>query len=156
MEQNSNKNSDISRDIITRYGSIRRPNNSNIEVNIISWNNGRKKLDIRPWSKDGVIAMKGITLGRESFVYLMKILNNVDIDMIDSEIKPMEKRQEAPAPQPPEIQAETVFYESDDVTDITEMTEEEDDVPVLTDADEDYTEITNVTEQSLTSEVVAS
>ena len=155
MEQNSHKYSDISRAIISRYGSIRRPNNSNIEVNIISWNNGRKKLDIRPWSKDGVIAMKGITLGRESFIYLMKILNNVDIDMIDSEVKPMEKRQEPPAPQPPDTPAETVFYESDDVTDITEMTEE-DDVPVLTDADEDYTEITNVTEQSLTSEDVAS
>ena len=41
MEQNSNKNSDVSREIITRYGTIRRPNTSNIEINVISWNKGK-------------------------------------------------------------------------------------------------------------------
>lgn len=131
MEQHSNKNSDISRQIITRYGSIRKANNSNLEVNIISWNNGKKKLDIRPWTADGVIAMKGITLSREGFVSLMKILNNVDISLIDSELKTSSKKQEPPLPPPPDMPVKPDQNEMQEDFDNLEE-EPENDVPIIT------------------------
>ena len=116
MEQNSKKN-DISRKIISRYGSIRRPNNSNIEVNIIRWNYGKSKLDIRPWSADGVIAMKGITLSREGFLSLMRILNEVDVELIDSENTPRDNTMEN-APLPEETQMPIVSEEISEGDDI--------------------------------------
>jgi len=116
MEQNSKKN-DISRKIISRYGSIRRPNNSNIEVNIIRWNYGKSKLDIRPWSADGVIAMKGITLSREGFLSLMRILNEVDVELIDSENTPRDNTMEN-APLPEETQIPIVSEEISEGDDI--------------------------------------
>ena len=129
MEQNSKKN-DISRKIISRYGSIRRPNNSNIEVNIIRWNYGKSKLDIRPWSADGIIAMKGITLSREGFLSLMRILNEVDVELIDSENTLYEKKTEfAPLPEEPKIPE--ALSESDDVDFFDEG--EEENVPLVID-----------------------
>ena len=116
MEQNSKKN-DISRKIISRYGSIRRPNNSNIEVNIIRWNYGKSKLDIRPWSADGIIAMKGITLSREGFLSLMRILNEVDVELIDSENTPRDNTMEN-APLPEETQIPIVSEEISEGDDI--------------------------------------
>ena len=129
MEQNSKKN-DISRKIISRYGSIRRPNNSNIEVNIIRWNYGKSKLDIRPWSADGIIAMKGITLSREGFLSLMRILNEVDVELIDSENTPYERKTEI-APLPEEPQMPVVSEECDDVGFSDEG--EEENVPLVID-----------------------
>lgn len=137
MEQNSKKN-DISRKIISRYGSIRRPNNSNIEVNIIRWNYGKSKLDIRPWSADGIIAMKGITLSREGFLSLMRILNEVDVELIDSENTPYEKKTEI-APLPEEPQMPMASDERDDVDFFDEA--EEENVPLCIDeTDEDVME----------------
>ena len=133
MEQNSKKN-DISRKIISRYGSIRRPNNSNIEVNIIRWNYGKSKLDIRPWSADGIIAMKGITLSREGFLSLMRILNEVDVELIDSENTPYEKKTEI-APLPEEPQMPMASDERDDVDFFDEA--EEENVPLFIDETEE-------------------
>ena len=133
MEQNSKK-TDISRKIISRYGSIRRPNNSNIEVNIIRWNYGKSKLDIRPWSADGIIAMKGITLSREGFLSLMRILNEVDVELIDSENTPYEKKTEI-APLPEEPQMPMTSEECDDV-DFSDEGEEEN-VPLCIDETEE-------------------
>ena len=36
-----------------------------VEANIVSWNNGPEKLDIRAWNPDHVKMAKGITLTRE-------------------------------------------------------------------------------------------
>ena len=36
-----------------------------IEANIVSWNNGPEKLDIRAWNPDHAKMAKGITLTRE-------------------------------------------------------------------------------------------
>ena len=105
MEETAKKN-DISRTIVARYGSIGR-RDKNIEINIISWNNGRKKVDIRPWSSNGVYAQKGLTFGKESFFKLMKILNDVDISLIDSEVSVKEYREEAPLPEEPKYKPES-------------------------------------------------
>ena len=36
-----------------------------VEANIVSWNNGPEKLDIRAWNPDHAKMAKGITLTRE-------------------------------------------------------------------------------------------
>ena len=51
--------SEVTRSIDNRFGSISKTDRSNIEVNIIRWTNGRKKLDIRVWSSDGTCPKKG-------------------------------------------------------------------------------------------------
>lgn len=46
------------------------------EVNIISWNDGKPKYDIRDWSPEREKMGKGITLSEEEVIELKKILNN--------------------------------------------------------------------------------
>ena len=155
MEQNSNKNSDVSREIITRYGTIRRPNTSNIEINVISWNKGKRKLDIRPWSKDGVIAMKGITLSREGVIALKKILNSVDISLIDSESKGADRRVE-PNPPPP-VEPANCFNHAQEAEQLEIYDEEceisvsgeEEELPIMTD-EQYYEEDANIIQECAT------
>lgn len=73
----------IRREIGERFGMIKKTD-QNIEINIVSWNGGMKKLDIRPWSTDGKYVKKGITFNREEFYSLMDILSRVDPLLIDS------------------------------------------------------------------------
>lgn len=75
----------IKRDITNRFGMIKKTN-QNIEINIISWNEGMKKMDIRVWSTDGKYPYKGITLDREEFYAFMDILSRVDPSLIDSKL----------------------------------------------------------------------
>ena len=42
-------------------------------VNLISWNGGTPKYDIRDWSPDRKKMGKGVTLTREEFAELVKI-----------------------------------------------------------------------------------
>jgi len=44
------------------------------ELNIIAWNGGEAKLDIRPWTEDHEKMGKGITLSREEAVNLKNAL----------------------------------------------------------------------------------
>lgn len=46
------------------------------EVNIVSWNNNKPKLDIREWSNDHKRMTKGITLTDEEAETLYMILHN--------------------------------------------------------------------------------
>lgn len=48
-----------------------------MEVNIISWNGGPDKLDIRAWSPDHVKMTKGNTLTEDEARILKGILNRV-------------------------------------------------------------------------------
>ncbi len=76
--------SEVTRSIDNRFGSISKTDRSNIEVNIIRWNNGRKKLDIRVWSSDGKCPKKGVTFSREEYYQLVRILTAIDPMLIDS------------------------------------------------------------------------
>lgn len=49
------------------------------EFNMVSWNNGEPKYDIRSWSKDGSKMSKGITLTEDEVVMLKEALNNIDL-----------------------------------------------------------------------------
>ena len=45
------------------------------ELNLISWNNGEPKYDIRQWAPDHSKMGKGISLSREEAQELMELLN---------------------------------------------------------------------------------
>ncbi|NLT12204.1 MAG: hypothetical protein GXY06_07330 [Clostridiaceae bacterium] len=50
----------------------------NREVNIVRWNGGKAKLDIRDWGPDHEKARKGITLSSEEVAVLKEILADYD------------------------------------------------------------------------------
>lgn len=50
----------------------------NREVNIVSWNNGKPKLDIRDWAADHSKMGKGISLTGEETAILKEILAEHD------------------------------------------------------------------------------
>ncbi|MBR1710638.1 MAG: hypothetical protein IJ719_17750 [Clostridia bacterium] len=45
------------------------------ELNLISWNNGEAKYDVRQWSPDHSKMGKGVSLSREEAQVLLKLLN---------------------------------------------------------------------------------
>ena len=52
--------------------------NWNREVNIIRWNDGKPKLDIRDWAPEHERAGKGITLTAEEVAVLKELLSDYD------------------------------------------------------------------------------
>ena len=56
------------------------------EINLVEWNNGPAKFDIRDWSPDHVRMSRGITLTAEEIIKLTAVLNNVMAE-IDAEIE---------------------------------------------------------------------
>lgn len=48
------------------------------ELNLISWNGGAEKYDIRDWSPDHEKMGKGITLTREEVLRLKELLENIE------------------------------------------------------------------------------
>ena len=53
------------------------------EVNVMTWNNKKAKIDIREWDEKHEQMGKGITLSKEELKQLKDILNQVDIDELD-------------------------------------------------------------------------
>ncbi len=53
------------------------------EVNIVSWNGRKPKLDIRDWDENHEKMGKGITLNREEALLLLKSLSEMDLDTLD-------------------------------------------------------------------------
>ena len=52
--------------------------NWNREVNVIRWNDGKPKLDIRDWAPEHERAGKGITLTAEEVAVLKELLADYD------------------------------------------------------------------------------
>ena len=50
------------------------------EVNIVSWNGRKPKLDIRDWDENHEKMGKGITLSREEALELRNVLKECDLD----------------------------------------------------------------------------
>lgn len=48
------------------------------ELNLISWNGGAEKYDIRDWSPDHEKMGKGITLTKEEVLRLKELLENIE------------------------------------------------------------------------------
>lgn len=57
----------------------------NREINLVSWNEAKPKLDIRDWAPDHNKMGKGISLSREEAAILREILNEVNLDELFEE-----------------------------------------------------------------------
>jgi hypothetical protein len=70
-------------EIIEHVGVISSsPSGWNREVNIVSWNEGKPKLDIRDWAPDHQKMGKGISMTNEEIALLMSVLEEFDLDKI--------------------------------------------------------------------------
>ena len=49
------------------------------ELNLISWNEGEPKYDIRDWSPDGTRMGKGISLSHDELAILKGILEDMEL-----------------------------------------------------------------------------
>jgi hypothetical protein len=53
------------------------------EVNIVSWNDRKPKLDIRDWDENHVKMGKGITLSKDEVGELKKLLDDIDFNELE-------------------------------------------------------------------------
>lgn len=78
--------SDIKFDIIKNIGTLSEGAKGwKKEVNIMSWNGRKAKIDIRDWDEKHEKMGKGITLGKKELEELRDLLNKIDIDELDIE-----------------------------------------------------------------------
>lgn len=75
---------EIKFDIIEKLGTIGEGSKGwSKEVNIISWNGRKPKIDIRDWDENNEKMGKGLTLTKEELKTLKGLLNSLDIDSLD-------------------------------------------------------------------------
>ncbi|MGE5449972.1 MAG: YdbC family protein [Methanomassiliicoccales archaeon] len=55
------------------------------EVNVVSWNDRKPKLDIREWGPEHERMGKGVTLSREEVLMLQEWLKDADVDGLGME-----------------------------------------------------------------------
>ena len=69
-------NGQIKVDIVERIGALDKPNENGWtrELNLVSWNGGVPKLDIREWSPDHTRMSRGITLTEQQAVRFAQLL----------------------------------------------------------------------------------
>lgn len=66
---------DIKYEIVNHIGVLSTaPNGWTKELNVVSWNGGQKKYDIRDWSPDHTKMSKGITLNEEEIGQLRLLI----------------------------------------------------------------------------------
>lgn len=53
------------------------------EVNLISWNSRKAKLDIRDWDETHEKMGKGLTLNKEEAKKLKELFNSIDLDELE-------------------------------------------------------------------------
>ena len=77
------KMAEIKYDIIKQLGNIGEGSKGwKKEVNVVSWNNRKPKIDIRDWDENHHKMGKGITLGKEEIKALKEILDGIDLDSL--------------------------------------------------------------------------
>ena len=65
----------ITCEIVKEIGVIRTmPNGQNKEVNLVSWNGAKPKIDIREWDEDHNKCSRGITLQEDDAKRVVEIL----------------------------------------------------------------------------------
>lgn len=50
------------------------------EINLISWNSRKPKIDIRDWDENHEKMGKGITLSKEELIELKRVIDNLDVE----------------------------------------------------------------------------
>ena len=77
---------DFKFDIKENLGTISESNKGwTREVNVMTWNNKKPKVDIREWDEKHEKMGKGITLNKEELKKLKEILNDIDLDELKVE-----------------------------------------------------------------------
>ena len=59
--------------------ALERPRGWERQLNLISWNDGDPKYDIRDWSPDGTRMGKGISLSHDELAILKGILEDMEL-----------------------------------------------------------------------------
>ena len=71
---------EIKYEVVQRVAVLsQRPRGWERQLNLISWNDGEPKYDIRDWSPDGSRMAKGISLTEEELKTLKDILNDMEL-----------------------------------------------------------------------------
>ena len=71
---------EIKYEIVERIAELsQRPRGWTRQLNLISWNDGEAKYDIRNWSPDGTRMGKGISLSRDELAVLKGILEDMEL-----------------------------------------------------------------------------
>lgn len=52
------------------------------EINLISWNDRKPKVDIRDWAPEHEKMGKGITLNKKELLQLKELLNGMDLESL--------------------------------------------------------------------------
>lgn len=74
---------EITYEIVEQIGVISSSSKGwNREVNIVKWNNGNPKLDVRDWAPDHSKMGKGISLKNEEVALLKALLEDLELDKI--------------------------------------------------------------------------
>lgn len=70
------ENGQIKVDIVEKIGVLDKPNDNGWtrELNLVSWNGGAPKLDIREWSPDHSRMSRGITLTEQQGIRFAQLL----------------------------------------------------------------------------------
>ena len=78
LNSSDNKNNEVTREIKQKCGILSTNNRGwSKAVNVISWNGGEDKLDIRDWNEDMTKCGKGISLTEEEAGNLYMILKEL-------------------------------------------------------------------------------
>ena len=71
---------EIKYEVVQRIAVLsERPRGWERQLNLISWNDGEPKYDIRDWSPDGSRMAKGISLTEEELKTLKGILDDMEL-----------------------------------------------------------------------------
>lgn len=77
---------DIKFEIVDHFGVLAEgPKGWTKEVNLVSWNDRKPKLDIREWDENHEKMSKGLTFNKEELKKLKELLDNLDIEKLDIE-----------------------------------------------------------------------
>jgi len=75
--------SELKFEIKKRLGTIGEGTNGwKKEVNIISWNDRKPKLDVRDWDESHEKMGKGVTLSKNEVIELKKLLENINMEEV--------------------------------------------------------------------------
>ena len=71
---------EIKYEVVQRIAVLsQRPRGWERQLNLISWNDGDPKYDIRDWSPDGSKMGKGISMTKEDLIALKGILDDMEL-----------------------------------------------------------------------------
>lgn len=74
---------EIKFDIEDKLGEISERKGWTKEVNLVSWNGRKAKLDIREWDEEHKKMGKGITLSKKEVIELYRVLDTYDLDELE-------------------------------------------------------------------------